>query len=365
MIKKKLKLYYKSLVKFFFIFLYGKILHPKTTKGLIKKIEIDNPFFRSFKNKRYHIYIIKNARIYTDNNENVAIIKNNLILPDISFQQVYGILRNYKYNCTLTKGTPSFIKKVRGTVFNLCQGASGNNYFHFIFDIVPKIYLLSSKINLNKINYFYIADPKNWQIKILKTLGIHKNKLLSSKKYNHIIADEIYSVDHPWYTKGHIQNSLKEIPKWIIIKNRKIFLKKNKSNFKKKIFLDRSQSPYNHCQINNPDIVNKFIKYKKFKSYKPELLSFKNQVNLFNKSSIIIGAHGASLTNIIFCKPKTKIIEIIPADHPNKKCERISKVLNLRYFRIKTKPDNSDTNYPFKIHVEKKELKLIEKIIDL
>ena len=307
--------------------------------------------------------MIKNARIYTDNNENVAIIKNNLILPDISFQQVYGILRNYKYNCTLTKGTPSFIKKVRGTVFNLCQGASGNNYFHFIFDIVPKIYLLSSKINLNKINHFYITDPKNWQIKILKTLGIHKNKLLSSKKYNHIIADEIYSGDHPWYTKGHIQNSLKEIPKWIIIKNRKIFLKKNKSNFKKKIFLDRSQSPYNHCQINNPDIVNKFIKYKKFKSYKPELLSFKNQVNLFNKSSIIIGAHGASLTNIIFCKPKTKIIEIIPADHPNKKCERISKVLNLRYFRIKTKPDNSDTNYPFKIHVEKKDLRLIEKLL--
>ena len=364
MIRKKLKLLYKSLVRIFFKFLYGEILLPKTTNDLIRKIDVDNSLFKTFTNGKYQIYIVKNARIYTDNNENVAIIKNNSILPNVSFQQVYGVLRSSKYNCTLSKGTPSFIKKIKGKVFNLCQGASGNNYFHFIFDIIPKIYLLKSRINLNQIDYFYISDPKIWQIKILKSLGISKNKLLNSKKFNHIFADEIYAVDHPWYTKGDIHNCVKEIPSWIITKNRKIFLKNNKNILKKRIFLDRSKSSYNHCQIDNPNIVNKFIKKKKFKSYKPELLTFKNQINLFNNSSIIIGAHGASLTNIIFCRPGTKIIEIIPADHQNRKCERISKVLNLKYFRIKTKPDNSDPNYPSKIHITKKNLKLIEKIIN-
>ena len=365
MIKKKLKLYYKFLIELFFSFLYGKIILPKTTKNLVKKIEINNSFFKSFKNKKYQMYIIKDARIYTDNNENLAIIKDNLILPHISFQQVFGILRSSKYNCTLVKGTPSFIKKINGKVFNLCQGASGNNYFHFMFDIIPKIFLLNSKISLKKIDYFYIANPKEWQIKILKNLGITEDKLLSSKKYNHIIADEIYSVDHPWYIRGHIHNSVKEIPKWIVLKNREIFLKKNRKNTKKRIFLDRSNSSYNHCQISNPNFVNEFIVKNKFKSLKPELSTFKTQINLFNNSSIIIGAHGASLANIIFCRPRTKIIELIPADHPNKKCERISKILNLRYFRIKTKPNNSDINYPFKIDVEKKHLGLIKKIISL
>ena len=50
---------------------------------------------------------------------------------------------------------------------------------------------------------------------------------------------------------------------------------------------------------------------------------------------------------------ETKIIEIIPSNHPNRKCERVSKILKLKYFRIVTRPDNSNKNFPFRIHLEK------------
>ena len=365
MIKKKLKLYYRSSVQIIFKFLYGRILISTTSAQFVKKEKINNSLFKSYNNKNYYIYKIKDARIYTDNNENVAIIKNNLVLPYVSYQQINGKFKSAKYNSVVNQGTPDFIKKIKGKVFNLCQGDSGNNYFHFIFDILPKIYLLSSKIDLKKIDYFYVTDPKRWQVKILNILGINDKKLLSSKKNKHIFAKEVYCVDHPWYSNGYIQQGVKKIPRWIIFQNRKIFLKKNKNKSKKKIFLDRSQSKYNHCQITNYDDIKNLIIKKKFKIYKPEILSFRKQINIFNSSSIIIGAHGAAFTNIIFCKPGTKIIEIIPADHPSRKCERISKILKLKYFRIKTKPDNTDTKYPYKINLCKKDLNLIDKIINL
>ena len=139
----------------------------------------------------------------------------------------------------------------------------------------------------------------------------------------------------------------------------------SKQKFKNKIFLDRSKSKYNHCQINNLNDIKNLVLRKNFRLCKPEYLSFKKQINLFKSSSVVIGAHGAAFSNIIFCKPGTKIIEIIPADHPNKKCERISKILKLKYFRIETVPDNSDKNYPFKINLSDKNFKLIEKIINL
>ncbi len=364
MIKKKLKLYYRALVQIFFRYLYGKVLISNKNSKHIKKEKINIPSFKTYSGKSYHIYKIKNARIFTDNNENVAVIKNNFILPLVSYQQINGKLNNSKYNSVINQGTPSFIKKLKGKVFNLCQGDSGNNYFHFIFDIVPKIYLLSSKIDLKKIDYFYVTDPKKWQIKIFEILGINKKKLLSSKKNNHIFAQEIYAVDHPWYNKGYIHYNVKKIPRWIVFQNRKVFLNNSKNIFKKKIFLDRSQSKYNHCHINNLNDIKDLVIKRKFRIYRPEYLSFKNQINLFKNSSNIIGAHGAAFSNIIFCRPGTKIIELIPADHPNRKCERISKILKLRYFRIETIPDNSDLNYPFRINLNKKNLKLIEKIIN-
>ena len=365
MIKKKIKLYYKSFVSKTFEKIHGKVLLKKNTLNLFNEVQIKDPLFKSYENKKYNIYKVKNGRIFTDNNENVAVIKNNILIPKLSFQQVNGKLEHAKYNSVIRKGTPSILKKFSGTVLNLAQGASGHNYFHFIFDIIPKIYLVKKKIK-NKINFYYVSAPKKWQIGIFKILGIKENKLISSSKNKHIIADQIICLDHPWYHKGIIQDQVKKVPKWVVFINRKIFLKEG-SKFKcsKKIFLDRIGSRFNHCQIFDQKQINKWIKKKGLSSYKPEKLSFQKQIYLFKNASVILGAHGAAFTNIIFCKPGTKIIELIPEDHPNRKCERLSKILKLKHFRIVTKSDNSNKNFPFRIHLEKKHLKMIDEAINL
>ena len=153
MIKKKLKLYYRIFTQIFFRYLYGKVFVSNENKYIKKEI-INNSLFYKYDGKKYNIYNVKNARIFTDNNENVAVIKNNLILPFMSYQQIKGKFVGIKNNSVVKLGTPSFIKKIPGKVFNLCQGDSGNNYFHFLFDILPKIYLLKSKINLKKIDFY-------------------------------------------------------------------------------------------------------------------------------------------------------------------------------------------------------------------
>ena len=237
--------------------------------------------------------------------------------------------------------------------------------FIFFFDIIPKIYLVKKKVR-NKINFYYVSAPKKWQIKIFRILGISESKLINSSKNKHIFADQVICLDHPWYHKGFIQDQVKRIPRWVVLINRKIFLEKaSKFKCSKKIFLDRSSSSFNHCQIFNQKHVNKWVKKNDLDIYQPEKISFKKQIYLFKKASVILGAHGAAFTNIIFCRPGTKIIEIIPANHPNRKCERISKILNLKYFRIVTKPDNSNKNFPFRIHLEKKHFKMIDEAINL
>ena len=183
MLKKKIKLYYKTNIRNFFKLIYGKVLMPKkSVKIPLKLSTINNIKYKTFSGKKYKFYSIDKARIYTDNNENVAIIKNNFIVPRISYQQVKGILKKEKFNSTLRYGTPSFIKKYSGTVFNLAQGGSSNNYFHFFFDIIPKIFLFKESLkNLKKIDYFYFSSLKKWQIEIFKIAGIKKKFIISKK----------------------------------------------------------------------------------------------------------------------------------------------------------------------------------------
>ena len=117
---------------------------------------------------------------------------------------------------------------------------------------------------------------------------------------------------------------------------KKNFFKKKNCNVKvKKIFIDRSESENKHCQLINNDQIKKYLLKKGFKSIKVGKLDFLNQIALFNNAKIIIGPHGAAFTNLIFCKKKTKVIEIKPVGRPNNYKE-ISKAYNLIYKQIVT-----------------------------
>ena len=160
--------------------------------------------------------------------EHVAIIKDNFILPDISYQQINSELKDISFNKVIKNGTTRVKKKFKGSLLSLVQGASGNNYFHFLFDIIVKIKLVETKYSLNEIDYFYVPGKFDWQKKILSILEIKENQLIDSRKYRHITADRIIALDHPWYKKGKVQDEILNIPDWIIFYLRDKFLKFSK-----------------------------------------------------------------------------------------------------------------------------------------
>ena len=337
-INKFIQKCFKIIFQKLFILFYGKIKEYNKTNDLIlnkKRISFiqlkDNTKYTVHKN----IYEIPNARIYTDTIQHVAIIKNNIILPDISYQQINNELKESKYNKVLTSGTPHLIRNIDGSIFSLVQGASGNNYFHFLFDIIAKLRLCEEKIELDDIDFFYVPGNFGWQKKILSLFGIDEKRLINSQVYRHIKAKNIIAIEHPWYQKGYVQEEIYNLPDWIILFLREKFLGyKKKFKCSDKIFIDRTESPTNHCKLINNNEIIEYLSKRGFRSYQIGKLDFFEQIYLFNNAKIIIGPHGAAFTNIIFSNPDTNIIEIIPDYHKSKKCERISKILNLNYTKV-------------------------------
>ena len=360
---KKLQNHFKNFFQKLFILLYGKISFNSNYNFLIE--HSSNKLYEVIiDNFRYNCFKITNGRIYTDLVENVAVISNNNLVKGASSQKINGELKSEIENICLKKGTPRIKIKKKGTLFALIQDASENNYAHWLIDILPRLKIFEINNSIEKIDYFLLPEIKyNYHYETLERLNIPLNKVLSDKRNRHIESETLIVTDHPWYKNATIYNEMNNVPEWIVLWLREKFLKEAEyKNLGKKIYIDRSDSLFNHCKIINSSDVWKFLEKKGFTKIKLTEINFKNQVGLFNSANVIIGPHGAGLSNIIFSNPETKIIEIKPENNNNEFFSTISEINNLNYKKIISKDLKLNIeNKPGDIFVD---LNDIEKLIN-
>lgn len=331
-----MKYIYKNIIYLIFKIIYGRIIFNKKilAKLNIKKIKIKSNLFCL-------LYIVKNCRIFTDCQTNVAYIYKHQIIPNISYQQNGNKIANIKFNSTLKYGTPKFKKNFSGLLVSLVQGASGSNYYHWLFDIIPKLEILNKNGFLGNVNFFYLPDINNFIVETLRHYGIKKNQMINSKEFKHISADKVLALEHINLKKGTIASNLENVKKWIPTLLKKKFLKyKKKFNCSNKVFIDRSDSKFIHFAIKNYKETKVFFKRKGFQFYQLSKLDLCKRIFLFNNAKIIVGSHGAGFANLIFCKRKTKIYEILPLNAAKRKgyC-KISKLIGLSHHKVITKKD--------------------------
>jgi capsular polysaccharide biosynthesis protein len=208
-IRKQLQFFFKIFFQNIFFLLYGRVVYKKSSKNL-KVIKIES--------KKYYAAKVKDGRIYTDYLENVSIVNsNNVLVNHVSHQQIDGAMFPSRFNSALVKGTPRLKKKFRGSILCMVQGISAEtNYFHWIFDILPRIKLIEKIKNFKSIDYFYFPELKKWQRDTLSVFKIPKNKFINSKKYRHVEANLVFATSHPWYNKGQMDREATNLPAWTI-----------------------------------------------------------------------------------------------------------------------------------------------------
>lgn len=62
--------------------------------------------------------------------------------------------------------------------------------------------------------------------------------------------------------------------------------------------------------IVNDDAVRTYLEGRSFQVVRPEEYSLRDQISLFSRASVIVGMHGAGLTNILFA-PNAKLVELV------------------------------------------------------
>ena len=320
MIKKFLQKIFKIISYGIFFKIYGKIEKSIDCDGDNRiKVNIIN----IEKDLRYRVYNIFYGRLYTDRIHDIAVMLDNKIIKEPSFQLRYTYdskIYNSKIgdNIVFKKGTPRKLRNLNGTVLSLLTGGGGNNnYWHWLFDVLPRLGLCSKTISLSEIDYFLLPDDvKKFQNETLDCLNISKHKRLSSAKFRHIKAKELIVTDHPVVISGDATKDIMNIPKWISQWLKDNFLKQNITSSKKnirKIYIDRSDKSLKappQRVLKNEEEIKKYLLKNNFTSVKLHEIKFADQVDLFYNAECIVGLHGGGFANLSFCKPGTKVIEL-------------------------------------------------------
>ncbi|WP_039457234.1 glycosyltransferase family 61 protein [Candidatus Jidaibacter acanthamoebae] len=261
-------------------------------------------------------YVFEDGRVITEGSE---------ILEDVAVLKYGGAIKD---NPLLKKKGFPEPKKVGSTLAVIASNGE-ENYYHWVFHVLPRIKLLQeSKIPFDKI---YIYNIKyRYQKESIRLLGIDEDKIYIGKENQFIQAEKLLVPSIA--VKPAIG---KLFPKWVIsFLNEKFLINDKNKQFPEKVFVSRSKAFSR--RIINEDELFKILEPKGYKKVFLEDLHVREQAVIFHHAKEIVAAHGSGLSNLVFCKPGTKIVEINPFDGHRGPYKMLAGQMELSYEDVDT-----------------------------
>ena len=296
-------------------------------------------------------YIIAENHILHD-----QLIHENINYTDTAFLDnriIYklGITNKIYYNRSFRKEIPIAISLVCNYSWN---------YYHFVFECLSKLWLLSQCDIPNNIpiiidacikktpqynEYLNILNKRNI-IYISRREGVKVKKIIFLSSVNHIVPNYIN------IKQIHFKDNLFDIEYLQYVRTKMLSLFNKEHYFRKieKVFITRknnSNRSYNEVEI------EECVKNYGFTSIEPQTYSLKEQIKIFSEANCIIAASGAALTNIIYCKEKCKVIVLTGYKGDLSIFSNIADTLNIELIYLNGKSylnDNIQTGFNIEIN---------------
>jgi len=180
-----------------------------------------------------------------------------------------------------------------------------NNYWHLLADELCDLSLLTENgINLNEFDQIVFEKSSFITGKELQEIfGLNQVIQVSLNKLMHIECEELFFFTGTFCLSRHSLSLVKNKIKSSLEQSSS---KPGKNS--KRLVVSRGSSTTRRWLNENKCMES--LNTLDFKLIDPSKLSLDQQVDAFSNADIILGPHGAGLTNIMFCNPRTKVIEI-------------------------------------------------------
>ena len=301
----------------------------RASKSLEKRVVPDCLQARTVEVAEAFVAVVPNGRCWGDKVTSAVIDADNKLIANTYTGAAELIISSSELaEPQQVDGTVAFLSVRWGTV----------GYFHWIFDILTRMELLRlSGIDFASIDKFIINRcSKKFQMETLALMGIPKNKIIESNNTHHIRAKTVIVPSEP-------QLRAYRDARWACDALKKRFIKSSDLNTFGKldyIYINRLNAP--HRRVVNESKVISFLESWGFTNIALESMSFSEQVLCMASAKVIVAVHGAGLSNLAFCNPGTKVIEIFSPAHIQNTYWRISNVSDIEHYHLMSDDTHSD-----------------------
>lgn len=284
--------------------------------------------FQPFKVRSEHVLLDINNKKFTFRNSHLLDNYLNVIYePDMKFDRLF-ISRQLLSRC----------KKIRGTVAYL-SNTETNHYGHWFQYTAPLIRVYWKIIGKENIDYYYIGDCpiSSFQRETLTKLGINKRQII-----NYPCQAERSLIAVKYTRKQNGDNKFIDIFAFRFL--RELFLTNQNianNDVYKKIYIKRGDVKHRKV-VNETEILN-YLEKLGFIALVMDGRTVQEQADIFSNANVIIAPHGSALTNLLFARPKTKVIELFPYNYSHTFNFPFASYAKTDYYYVngeKVSPDN-------------------------
>jgi capsular polysaccharide biosynthesis protein len=172
-------------------------------------------------------------------------------------------------------------------------------YSHWMLDALPRFALLEK----SGIGWDRLVAPQatHFHRDTLRLLGIDESRIIAERDL-HIQSAKLVVPTLP----GLPGNP----PHWVcdFLRRRFLPLAPPSTRSDRRLYISREKARTRHV-LNEAELVQA-LERRGFERVFLEDLTFLEQVRLLNEASVVISPHSTGLTNVVFCRPGTKVIEI-------------------------------------------------------
>ena len=240
------------------------------------------------------------------------------------------------------------------------EGIFARHYYDFMLHFLPSIYFLSKKFP-NDFKFLYQEVLQPYEKEAFKSIAFDAEKQLvpfSRVAQQGTLALSLEELILPcfgnvyWRGKQQQREFYPEIIQFL--KETFVPTPPTSTNKRTRIYISRDDMLSKRGVTNARSVVNEegiltLLAQQDFKKVVLSGKSIREQAEIFNEAEVVIGAHGAGFTNLVFCEKGTKVLEFIPPVWDAMAYFHLSAIAGLNHACIVGTPWEKDLNASFQV----------------